>query len=146
MVTWSEEQLREHERKPRTGAHPSSAATTVIAAPGKRVRQSAKPLMNKLETEWLNIIKDRSPNYPPIRIQSLRFRLSRSSWYKPDFFAALWPTPDGPAKATAWEVKGPHAFRGGLENLKMAASLYPEVRWLLVWKESGSWKEQEILP
>lgn len=117
-----------------------------------RLRQSAKPLMNKLESEFYETIRAAFPNYPPVRIQAKRYRLGNGIWYKPDFTAAAWPAeepdPLGHSRETAWEVKGPKSFRGGFENLKVAASLYPEVRWLLVWKdkESGEWKEQHILP
>lgn len=119
----------------------------------KRVRQDSKPLMNKLEKEFYETIRAAFPNYPPVRIQSKRYRLGNGIWYKPDFTAALWPAegaadPTGHARETAWEVKGPRAFRGGFENLKVAAGLYPEIRWLLVWKdkETGEWKEQHIIP
>ena len=44
------------------------------------------------------------------------------------------------------EVKGPHAFRRGFENLKMAAHKYPWIKWVLVWKENGEWREQTVLP
>jgi hypothetical protein len=115
--------------------------------PAKRVRQSTKPLMNKLETEFYERIRNLYPNFPPVRCQAKRFKLGNGIWYRPDFTASQWPAPTGPAVETAWEVKGPHAFRGGLENLKVAAGLYPEICWLLVWKDStGQWNEQRILP
>jgi len=107
--------------------------------PGKRVRQSSKPLMNKLETEWfaqLNL------KYFPgqITAQALRFRLGNGIWYKPDFVVFV-------GAPVAYEVKGPHSFRGGFESLKIAAGLYQRVGWRLVWKdETCQWREQEILP
>ena len=121
-----------------------AAGKPVAAVGARRIRQDTKPLMNKLEAEWHEKIKGLYPNFPKVRIQAMRFRLSRSSWYKPDFTCSLWP--DGPHGPIAWEVKGPHAFRGGLENLKMAASLYPEIRWVLVWKVAGEWQQQVVLP
>jgi hypothetical protein len=66
--------------------------------------------------------------------------LGNGIWFKPDFTGFL----DG--SYSAWEVKGPHAFRGGFENLKVAAGQYKEIHWYLVWKESGEWKQQRILP
>ena len=115
----------------------------------KRVRQSAKPLMNKLEAEFYARIKNEYPNYPEVRLQAKRYRLGNGIWYKPDFTCSAYPVTVGeigPARETAWEVKGPHAFRGGFENLKVAAATFPEVRWILVWKENGQWKQQEVLP
>ncbi len=108
----------------------------------KRIRQSSKPLMNKLETQWYDWL--RYVYQPPsftIKIQAMRFKLGNGIWYKPDF--TVWGFKDGPI---AYEVKGPHAFRGGLENLKVAAGLYPEITWKLVWRENGQWCEQMVLP
>lgn len=115
--------------------------------PAKRLRQSTKPLMNVLETEFLARLKAVDAN-KVVRIQALRYRLGNGIWYKPDFTCGNWRIGDGECGPVAWEVKGPRAFRGGFENLKVAAAMYPEIRWLLVWKdkETGEWKEQEVLP
>lgn len=121
-------------------------------APPKRIRQSSKPLLNKLEAEWLERLKAHDPvtgwkgghnGYAfNIRSQAKRYRLGNGIWYKPDFTATV------DLRETAWEVKGPRAFRGGFENLKVAASLYPEIKWVLVWKDpaTGAWQRQEVLP
>ena len=77
-----------------------------------------------------------------LKAQSKRYKLGNGIWFKPDMTGN--DTRDG--RETAYEVKGPHAFRGGFENLKVAAHQWPEVRWLLVWKERGEWKQQEVLP
>lgn len=105
----------------------------------KRIRQSSKPLLNKLETEWYHILKSTYPEDCPVFAQAMRFRLGNGIWYKPDFI--VWG-----AHVYAYEVKGKHAFRGGFENLKVAASIYKQIKWYLVWKENGRWQEQEILP
>lgn len=127
------------------GALSHNGTTGREAASPKRIRQSSKPLLNKLETEWFAVLNAQFPNFPRPRAQAKRYRLGNGIWYKPDFSASSWPG-DGPAKETCWEVKGPHAFRGGLENLKVAAGLYPEIRWILVWKEKGRWQQQNVLP
>jgi hypothetical protein len=108
------------------------------AEAGKRVRQSAKPLMNKLETDFFNeVVRYR---WPKARAQSVKFRLGNGIVYTPDFVDfSVQPV-------RAFECKGPHAYRGGLENLKVAASLYPEVNWTLVWREKKEWQFQIILP
>jgi hypothetical protein len=116
----------------------------------RRLRQDQKPLMNKLESEFYSELKRFHPD-TSIRIQAMRFRLGNGIWYKPDFVChvAEFLQPGAPLKQvrlTAYEVKGPHAFRGGFENLKVAAGLWPEFRWLLVWKDGGVWQEQVILP
>lgn len=115
------------------------------AKPAKRIRQSIKPLLNGLESEYYELIRNKYPNFPPVRCQAKKFRLGNGIFYTPDLSVSLWPRPIGPSCETCFEVKGSHAFRGGFENLKVAASTYPEVRWLLVWKEGGEWKEQEVL-
>jgi hypothetical protein len=45
----------------------------------------------------------------------------------------------------AWEAKGPKAFRGGFENLKIAANQWPDVVFTLMWEEAGVWRNQRIL-
>lgn len=102
----------------------------------RRIRQDHRPLMNKLEESFLGELLLRGQRKEDILIQAIRFRLANGLWYKPDF--VVWPC--------AWEVKGPHAWRGGYENLKMAAATYPHISWVLVWKEHGRWCEQKILP
>ena len=116
--------------------HPQGPET-----PGIRLRQSKKPILNGLEEEFFEKIKREHPDCAPyIRPQAVRFRLGNGIWYRPDL-TCMWGL-----VCRAWEVKGPHSFRGGFENLKVAASTYPEWIFQLVWKEDGQWKEQNILP
>lgn len=114
-------------------------AASVTVRPAQRIRQSSKPLLNKLETEWYHILKSSYSPDVPVFSQAIRFRLGNGIWYKPDFMVF------GNSKFYGYEVKGPHAFRGGFENLKVCANLYREIKWYLVWKEDGEWKEQEVL-
>lgn len=113
--------------------------TPVPHKPKKRIRQSAKPLLNKLETEFYGHLQQITCRQ--IFAQALRFRLGNGIWYKPDFVVF-----NERSRTAAYEVKGPHAFRGGYENLKVAAGLYLAITFFLVWKENGTWQEQEILP
>jgi hypothetical protein len=118
-----------------------SVGTTTVNPTPKRIRQDTKPLLNKLELEYWGVLK-RIYTEGPDRIicQAIRFQLANGLWYKPDFVVFTYAGPD------CYEVKGPHAFRGGFENLKMAARLYPFLKWKLAWKENGIWKEQVVLP
>ena len=126
----------------KAGLEPRSDSDGVGAThrPQKRIRQSQKPLMNKLEQEWFDHLVSTFPKlwFCP---QTTKFKLGNGIWYKPDitcpYFNGIF---------TCWEVKGPFAHRGGFENLKVAASKYPEFKWILVWKENGQWKEQTVLP
>lgn len=105
-----------------------------------RLRQNPKPLLNQLESEYKNFLCTcEGIRFEP---QAIRFRLGNGIWYKPDFIV-LTPLRD----FLAIEVKGPRAFRGGFENLKVAASLYRWVTFKMVWKgEDGQWETQTILP
>jgi hypothetical protein len=115
--------------------------------PSTRIRQDTKPLMNKLEAEWFAIINAQFPNYPRPRAQAVTIRLANGVRYTPDFFATDWPVPMGPSKTTAWEVKGKQAWDDAIVKLKVAASTWPEIAFVLVWKESGGeWKQQRVLP
>lgn len=109
----------------------------------KRIRQSSKPLMNKLEGEFYNSIKSRFEFVCP---QAMRFMLGNGIWYKPDFICFPVGFDSQDTRMRAFEVKGPHAFRGGFENLKVAAHNYVSIIWILAWKEDGQWKEQRVLP
>ena len=106
----------------------------------KRLRQDTKPLLNQLESEYKNFLCTQSG----IRFeaQAIRFRLGNGIWYKPDFIV-ISPMGD----MLGIEVKGPRAFRGGFENLKVVASLYRWMTFKMVWKgEDGQWETQTILP
>jgi len=119
---------------------------SAVYAHKKRLRQDSKPLLNKLESEWFAFHRNLFPNCPPIRPQSKRYKLANGLWYKPDFTCSAYPCDMEPLRETAWEIKGPFVFRGGFENLKMAAAAWPEVRFILTWKEQGEWCRQIILP
>jgi len=112
----------------------------------KRIRQDTKPLMNKLETEWFNILSCQFPNFPRPRPQSKRYQLCNGVNYTPDFTASSWPDENGPARETAWEVKGKHAWDDAIVKIKMAAHEWPEVCWLFCWKKDGKWNVQKVLP
>ena len=119
---------------PRPEEHPVIQVKTVA----KRIRQDSKPLLNKLEEEFYSWWTFKHGNH--LLKQAIRFRLANGLWYKPDF-VSLHSSP-----ILAYEIKGPHAFRGGFENLKMAATQYPKVCWVLWWRANGEWKWQEVLP
>lgn len=129
--------------KSQDGEHclvPPSCVDPPLKLP-KRIRQSSKPLMNKLELEWFEICVGAYPEGTKFVPQGVRFKLGNGIWYKPDLVVFG-------DKVRAYEVKGPFAHRGGFENLKVAAYQYPWIRWSLVWKDKQlhQWQEQEILP
>lgn len=117
-----------------------------------RIRQD-RSQPNKLEREWMGRLATDFPD-EQFHFNAMRFRLGNGVWYKPDFFCFdhHWPEDASRsfkgihARPTAWEVKGPKAWRGGFEFLKIAASSWPKIRWVLVWKDDGGWNEEEVLP
>ena len=102
----------------------------------KRIRQNPKPIMNKLEAEFHRITF--AVLNEPVYIQSIKFKLANGLTYTPDFVCPRWPW-------ESYEVKGPHAFDGALDKLKIAATIFPHIKWVLVWKENGVWKNQVVL-
>ena len=114
----------------------------------KRIRQSSKPVMNELETEFYATIKDRYPNFPKPRPQSVTFKLANGVRYTPDFFTTCWPRPmgNGQHKAVAWEVKGPWFTDDAAVKLKVFAAEYQDILVILAWKDNGAWQQQEVLP
>ena len=128
-----------HPARVGAGGHTIAATATVAWPKTKRLRQRTKPEMNNLEIRFYQRQRALFPGRTFLA-QSVRFKLANGIWYKPDLFCLEFDPP------TAWEVKGPHSFRGGFENLKVAAHCYPGIRWLLVWEENGAWAEQVILP
>ncbi len=106
--------------------------------PEKRIRQSTKPLMNGLETAFYNEFL--LGRYPPekIQIQAITVRLANGLRYTPDFFTL--------SDLIAWEVKGKWVDGDSFPKLKMAAAVFPEVRWWLAWKTENGWQRQDVLP
>lgn len=126
------------------GYLPMMPPPAVICQPSpKRIRQSSKPRLNKLETEFLGMLKERfHPATSCIRDQAMRFELANGLWYKPDFVVFF---PHEERLPWCFEVKGPKSWRGGFENLKMAARCWPMFSWSLAWKIGpGDWKEQVV--
>ena len=111
------------------------------ATVAKRIRQGEKP-PNKLESDWRLHLVTLHPDIK-FRDQAIRFRLANGAWYKPDLMA--WMN----CRMVCWETKGPKQAKNvarGILTIKVAAALWPEVLFILVWKENGEWKQQEVLP
>jgi hypothetical protein len=115
----------------------------------RRVRQDSKPLMNKLESDYFCRLKILGYDGWPVmnlRAQSVRYRLANGVWYKPDMTCNV--IINGTVIPYAFECKGPRGMKSqdrGFLVLKMAASQFAEMGWVLAWCENGEWKEQRIL-
>lgn len=116
-----------------------------VKAALKRLRQQEQPLLNGLETAWMENLKRTLPaeSLSTLRGQAIRFRIANGVAYTPDFTAMVG------GKPFAWECKGPRKVRWsakGAMTTKMAAQQYPEWTWIYVWKEDGEWRTQIVLP
>ena len=127
------------------GGNPAAKQEQVgclTAAPSVRIRQDSKPLLNKLEKEWFDILKA-GGNVTNLSAQALRFKLANGAWYKCDIVG--WVN----GRLTGWECKGPSCVKNvdrGILTVKIAAAQWPEVDFYLVWKERGQFRQQHVLP
>jgi hypothetical protein len=128
-----------------TGIIPPEACERVYKP---RIRQSTKPLLNKLEQEWFNVLcGDIHANkgkriYP----QAITFKLANGLKYTPDCIAFDWVMTGEFERPTAWEVKGPWATDDAIAKVKMFTTAYPEIRVILVWKDDNKqWCQQRVL-
>ena len=122
-----------------TGVAPTGETVSIITKPPKRIRQSTKPLMNKLEGEFLAWLKAFYPSekfYP----QAIRFRLANGVTYSPDIVSFTWSD-----QTTVWEVKGQMAWDDAIVKLKVFAAQYPEIDVRLAWKQNERWEQQRVL-
>lgn len=120
----------------------------ILEKVSKRIRQGSKPLLNKLEQEWFDLLYPLHPNYERPIAQAITFRLANGLRYTPDVLAWSWPQLplSRPNRVTCWEVKGKHAWDDSIVKIKVAATTYPAITWILAWKENGEWKTQQVLP
>jgi len=103
------------------------------------VRQSSKPLLNQLETEFLGHL--RGFGWKIILCQSVKLRLGNGVWYTPDFITS-GDGDDYPL--VVWEVKGEHVWEDSIVKLKVAAGQYPFAEWRLAHKCRGMWEYQLV--
>lgn len=125
--------------------NPNVNQMTAIPAEGKRIKQRGRQ-PTKIELEWHRILSVQYPNYPRPRSQAVTFVLANGVRYTPDEFVSDWPADLGPSMPTCWEIKGPKAWDDAIVKIKVAAHEWPEMRWILVWKEDDQWKQQVVLP
>ncbi len=117
-------------------------------APTKARLRQKKALLNKTETAFLAWITDQGgENYGPILSQALTLRIANGCRYTPDFIR-IWKY-DVNSEITAYSILA-YEVKGFMRDdaavkLKVAASIYPWIKFHLVTKKKGSWLIQEIL-
>jgi hypothetical protein len=115
-------------------------AVEVEAKP--RLRQRRTPKLNKLELAWLDVLQRQHPT-DRIHSQSITLQLGNGVRYTPDFVVVM------PGLATegitAYETKGRHMWDDAAVKLKVAAALYPWIKFVLVSRnEVGAWRVEEV--
>src|SRR5215472_964213 len=88
-VSESTKRLNPHLYTYTTGIAPTGEEITIITKSRKRIRQSSKPQMNKLEEEWMCQLAASPPPFS-IHPQRITFKLANGLRYTPDFFAFEW--------------------------------------------------------
>lgn len=142
MARWTLAQARSRMRGAATEWALRNPAPS-LAVTKKRIRQSGAPRLNALEEAWLHELKYRVVPGVKVRPQDKSYRLANGVNYRPDFSAIV------AGRETCWEVKAPRRARWadkGHMTVKVAAAVWPEVRWIFVDRDDGNWRTQEILP
>lgn len=123
-----------------TGLRKQPALPALDQGVQKRMRQGDKP-PTKLEADWRRHMEATQPGVK-FRAQAIRFRLANGAWYKPDLMA--WMN----MRVVCWETKGPKQMKNvarGILTVKFAATAWPEVLFILVWRDAAGWHQQEVL-
>jgi hypothetical protein len=97
--------------------------------------------MNKTEALFFAHLKATHPG-AWIEREPVALKLGNGVRYNPDFMVA---DSAGSSQLTAYEVKG-HMRDDAAVKLKVAARLFPFIRFVLVWRDrrAGTWATQEI--
>ena len=134
---------------------PGSAAGPSIRdpepAPGRKIRQRKGPRPHsKLQEAFLRHLRaeDLVAKRPrEILDESLTLELANGCTYRPDVVVVerhdLYGTEL--VQLTAYEVKGKHAWDDAIVKLKVAARIYPWIRWYLATRpELGRWHVEAV--
>jgi hypothetical protein len=124
--------------------HPKTVRLAdMMPAEKKRIRQNSAGL-NKTEAAFLDFLKrDKYAAIDVLTPQSITLRIANGCRYTPDFFTVEHQEYGHTIRA--YEVKG-FMRDDAAVKLKVAASLYPWIKFHLVSKgKGGTWNVQEVL-
>lgn len=121
----------------------SSEVLNPAPSKARRVKQRTKPKSNDLELEFGAHLRRLHENSSlGIWEQALTFLLANSVRYTPDWVMLCAET-----GLHCYEVKGKRMWDDAAVKIKVAASVYPNVHWMIVWKDdNGTWKTQALYP
>ena len=108
-----------------------------VQKPPQLLRQKSKG-PNKLEAAFAAVLRAENPGVQ-IREQAVTILLANNCRYTPDMMIVE------PGRLEAYETKG-GLFRDDAKvKIKIAASIWPQITFWLVWRKSGVWHRQRIL-
>lgn len=107
----------------------------------KRIRQNVGP--NQTERRAMDFLQKRYPLYA-LRFHAITVEIANGTRYTPDIVAVHNEFFLGAIQL--WEIKGPHAWEDSIIKLKVAARLWPQFIFHLMWEDGDGWQEQRILP
>src|SRR5690348_13939311 len=133
-LTMTPEQVAAHYRrigKPAPGV-PTPKVPAVMQEPHARIRRSPLERMNRTERAYAERL---DAAMLPWAYEGLSFRLDDGTFYRPDFLVF------GPAGLELHEVKGGHIWEDSLVKFKWARQRISMLRWLMMQKVNGEWRE-----
>jgi hypothetical protein len=136
---WTEQEFRDAQARLASASVKKLAPEITAASMLMQLSPSTdEKKLNKTEKAFLNVLRSRGLQW--IGIQNITLKLADDTRYTPDFFYIH----DG--KLNANEVKG--FFRDDAKvKIKVAARLFPWIRFTLVFKGKGSaWEYREVKP
>ena len=105
--------------------------------PPTLIRQNTKG-PNKLEAAFAAVLRAENPGVQ-IREQAVTLQIGNGVRYTPDMMIIE------PGRLEAFETKA-GLFRDDAKvKLKIAASVWPQITFTLVWRKAGAWHRQRIL-
>lgn len=123
-------------KRPTEAATPEARAT--IAAEGEIMLRQSSDGLNKTEALFLAHLR---ASYPGAFVEAhpITLKLANGCRYTPDFVAFVG------GQLVAYEVKG-FMRDDAAVKVKVAASKFPFIRFVLVWRKRGEWMQQEVRP
>lgn len=143
MPRWTEAELEAYEQRRNHNKQRSDAATVKAVTPEPEppmtIQSSTdESKLNKTEKAYLGCLRHRG--YPWVGVQCITLKLGDDCRYTPDFWVL-----DASGNLGAREVKG--FFRDDAKvKIKVAARLYPWIKFVVVTKDKAGWNESDVKP
>ena len=133
----SESMIRQNLCEDALGKSEAPTPTQEISIKVENRKSTDEEKLNKLEAAWLAVL--RGQGYDWIGIQNITIKLADDCRYTPDFSTV------GNGIIKVFECKG-FMRDDALVKIKVAARLFPWIRFILVTKSDGKFQQQLIKP